>query len=42
MWWRDNQPEIFDAPQIYALPQTVVLNSLTGEAGIVMILTVLI
>ena len=31
MWWRDNQPEIFDAAQIYALPQTVVLNSLTGD-----------
>ena len=31
MWWRDNQPEIFDATQIYALPQTVILNSLTGD-----------
>ena len=31
MWWRDNQPEIFDAAQIFALPQTVVLNSLTGD-----------
>ena len=31
MWWRDNQAEIFDAAQIFALPQTVVLNSLTGD-----------
>jgi len=31
MWWRDNRPEIFDAAQMYALPQTAVLNSLTGE-----------
>ena len=31
MWWRKNQPHIFDAAKIYALPLTVVLNSLTGE-----------
>lgn len=31
MWWRDNQPEIFDVAKMYALPQTAVLHALTGD-----------